>query len=133
MKSPGPGKRYMDLIRQFPLRPISTKAHAKTATVILDRLFGHDHADAGEADYVRVLARLLADYEAESHSPLPSSGLDILRHLTEANDMKQTELAALLGVGAAAVSMILAGTRPITADHARTLAARFSVDPGLFL
>jgi HTH-type transcriptional regulator/antitoxin HigA len=142
MKSPAPGKRYMDLIRRFPLRPIRTKVEAKAATTILDRLFGVpasrargvDHGDVGEADYVRVLAHLLADYEAtETAAAKPASGLDVLHHLMDANGMKQMELAAVLGIGAPAVSMILAGTRPLTADHARSLAARFAVDPGLFL
>jgi plasmid maintenance system antidote protein VapI len=51
----------------------------------------------------------------------------------EQTDMKQIELANILGVGRSAVSMIMSGDRPITAEHARALGKRFCVDPGLFL
>jgi antitoxin component HigA of HigAB toxin-antitoxin module len=83
---------------------------------------------------VIVLARLLADYE-EKHEPLPDKlgGLRALRCLVDEHRIKQTELAQLLGVTKAAVSMILSGERPITADHARRLGKRFKLNPGAFL
>ena len=130
-----PSERYLELIAAFPLRPLRTSGDAEAATAILDKLFGRQDVDGGEADYVAVLADLLASYE-EEHDAVDSdgvSGLDVLRHLVEANDMKQVELAKLLGIGPSAASMILAGTRPITADHARKLGKRFAVDAGLFL
>jgi plasmid maintenance system antidote protein VapI len=47
--------------------------------------------------------------------------------------MNQTDLARLLKVGSSAVSMILSGDRPITADHARNLAKYFDVNAAAFL
>jgi HTH-type transcriptional regulator/antitoxin HigA len=129
-----PTGRYMRLIRQFPLRPISSKAQLKLATEILDNLFGREGVDLGESDYVRVLAGLVEDYE-EVHHPVETAalGLDVLRHLMAEHHMKQADLAQILGIGASAVSMILSGDRLITASHAKKLAARFGVDAGLFL
>jgi len=128
-----PSRRYMELIRRFPLRPIRSKAEAQKATGILDNLFGHQHADPGEADYVYILAGLLEEYE-DKHSPAPdASPLEVLRLLMEENGVKQLDLAKLLGIGPSAVSMILSGNRPITADHARKLAERFGVDVGVFV
>jgi antitoxin component HigA of HigAB toxin-antitoxin module len=108
---------------------------AEAATAFLDKLFGGQNVDPGEADYVAVLADLLASYE-EEHDAVDTAeikGVDALRHLIEANEMKQADLAKVLGIGPSAASMILAGTRPITADHARKLGKRFAVDAGLFL
>jgi HTH-type transcriptional regulator/antitoxin HigA len=127
--------RYLDLIRQFPLRPIRTKSEANAATKILDRLFGQEDVDPGEADYVAVLTNLLDAYERE-RDPLyhsHASGLEVLRELVKQHGMKQSTLAAKLGISAPAISLILSGDRPITADHARALGKIFSVEPGAFI
>jgi HTH-type transcriptional regulator/antitoxin HigA len=127
--------RYLDLIRQFPLRPIRTKSEANAATKILDCLFGHEDVDPGEADYVGVLTNLLDVYERE-HDRLyhsDESGLEVLRELVKQHGMKQSKLAAKLGISAPAVSLIMSGHRPITADHARALGKVFSVEPGAFI
>lgn len=126
--------RYRQLIRLFPLRPLRTKADAQAATRILNRLFRDRYKDEGEAAYVYVLAGLLEDYERR-HDPTPdtASGLDMLRYLIEEHSIKQADLVDLLEIGQSAVSMILGGHRPITADHARRLGKRFKIDPGAFL
>jgi HTH-type transcriptional regulator/antitoxin HigA len=130
----GASARYLALIQKFPLRPISAESQLRQATEILDRLFGRENVDQGESDYVRVLAGLVEDYESRRHPVQETaSGLDVLRHLMDEHQVKQADLAKTLGIGASAVSMILSGDRPITADHARSLAERFGVDAGLFL
>jgi HTH-type transcriptional regulator/antitoxin HigA len=129
-----PGMRYMQLIRQFPLRPLRTKSDMESATGILDQLFGRENVDPGDADYVRVLAGLVEAYENE-HDPIEAHaiGIEVLAHLLLEHSMTQRELARTLGIGASTVSIILSGNRPITSDHARRLAARFHVDAGVFL
>ena len=126
--------RYDQLIREFPLRQLRSKREAQAATAILDRLFRDDYDDEGEAQYVYVLARMLEDYESR-HDPTheTASGLDLLRCLVEENGITQADLARILGIGQPAVSMILSGNRPITADHARRLGKRFGLNPGVFL
>jgi len=106
-------------------------------SLTLDRLAVEDESalDAGESDYLETLSLLIDAYDRE-HYPMPigdSSPLDTLRFLMEQNQMRQAELASLLGIGPSAVSMILSGSRPITAEHARRLGGRFNVDAGLFL
>jgi plasmid maintenance system antidote protein VapI len=59
--------------------------------------------------------------------------LDILGRLAEENGIRQNELAELLGIGQSAVSMILSGERPLTAEHARRLGRRFGLNPGSFI
>jgi antitoxin component HigA of HigAB toxin-antitoxin module len=126
--------RYRRLIRDFPLREIRTKKDAEAATGILDRLFRDHYDDKGEAAYVFVLAKLVEDYE-NKHDPTPDTacGLDILGRLAEENGIRQNELAELLGIGQSAVSMILSGERPLTAEHARRLGRRFGLNPGSFI
>jgi len=127
--------RYLDLIRQFPLRPLRSEADLKEATAILDRLFGSENVDPGEEDYVYVLAGLVEEYEAKRHAIDLSriSAVDLLRHLMDERGMSQVELSKLLSVGASAVSMILSEQRPLTAEHARRLGRYFALNPGAFL
>ncbi len=130
-----PTRRYLKLIREFPLRPIRTKAELSVATRILDRLFGRDDVDRGEADYVDVLSDLIDAYERENDPNYDSeaTGVEVLRTMMEQHHMKQSVLAERLGISAPAMSLILSGERPITADHARSLGKVFSIDPGAFI
>jgi HTH-type transcriptional regulator/antitoxin HigA len=130
-----PTMRYLELIQLFPLRPIRTKAELDAATRILDRLFGREDADAGEADYLDVLSDLVDAYERENdpNYDAHATGREVLQSLMEEHGMKQSTLAAKLGISASAMSLILSDDRPITADHARNLAKVFSVDPGVFI
>jgi HTH-type transcriptional regulator / antitoxin HigA len=128
---------YGRLIRRFVLRPIRSKKDYDRASTILDELAVRDESslDPGETDYLETLTLLIDAYDRE-HYPMPMKGaspLDTLRFLVSQNQVKQTELAKVLGIGPSAVSMVLSGTRPITADHARRLGDRFGVDPGLFV
>ena len=127
-------KRYHALMAEFPLYPIRKKAQADAATKILDKLFRERFEDEGEEAYVLILADLLADYE-EEQDPFASkaTGVDVLRHIAEESGIKQAELAKVLGVGQSAVSQILGGSKPITADHARRLGKHFKLNPGAFL
>jgi HTH-type transcriptional regulator/antitoxin HigA len=130
-----PTRRYLELIREFPLRPIRTKAELAAATDILDRLFGRQDSDAGEADYLDVLSDLVDSYERENdpHYDSDATALEVLRAMMQEHGMKQSVLAAKLGISAPAMSLILSDERPITAGHARNLGKIFSVDPGVFI
>jgi HTH-type transcriptional regulator/antitoxin HigA len=126
--------RYQKLNREFPLHVIHNDSEAERATAILERLFRNSFDDPGEEEYVMALATLLDDYDRERHPvKMNVSGLDMLKEMMEQHQLKQSELCEILGVGASAISMILKGDRPITADHARALGKRFSIDPGVFI
>ncbi len=130
-----PSRRYLELIREFPLRPIRTKTEAAAATAILDRLFGQPDADPGQEDYLDVLSDLLDSYESENDADYDAeaTGIQVLRSLIEEHGMSQATLAGKLGVSAPTVSLILSSERPITAEHARNLGKIFSIDPGVFI
>ena len=128
---------YMDLVRELSLRPIRNEAEYDRATVVLHRLavLGEKKLNAGQSDYLDALSVFIEKYDDE-HYQIDSSSLTpvhALEALMTEHDMSQIELAKLLHVGASSASMIVAGNRPITANHARALGKRFKVDPGLFI
>lgn len=130
-------KTFHELNALHPLRPIDDDVDLANAEEMLDRLAVLNKRTKDQNDYLETLILLTEKYQADEIADAmdlsKSSGIDVLKYLAETHEMKQADLARLLGVGAGAVSMILSGTRPITAEHARTLGKRFGINPGAFL
>jgi HTH-type transcriptional regulator / antitoxin HigA len=126
---------YMDLIRQFPLRPIRTRKDYAVAAGLVDRLaLLDDQMDSGQSDYLDTLELLIESYDEQQAKIEPEgrSPLERLKYLLQQNQMSAAELGDLLGSRPAA-SMILKGDRQMSKDHIRKLAERFRVDAGYFL
>jgi antitoxin component HigA of HigAB toxin-antitoxin module len=95
-------------MREFPLRPITTKKEADAATKILEKRFRQEFDDPGEESYILILADLVTDYD-EKNDPVENTatGADVLNHLMESSNMTQADIGKLLDIGRSAVSMIL--------------------------
>ena len=128
---------FDELNSLHPLRPINDEIDLKNAGEALDRLAVLNKRTKDQNDYLETLILVMEAYEAgeivDALDRSQSSGLDAIKYLMETRGLNQVDLAKLLKVGASAVSMILSGNRPITADHARNLAKYFSVSPAAFL
>jgi HTH-type transcriptional regulator / antitoxin HigA len=127
---------YLDLIRQFPLRAIRTDRDNTAAAKVLTRLLGRSSPalSDGESQYLDALIELVSAYESRAYptrSKRPSP-IEIVRFLMEENKMTVADLGKILGNKTAA-SLVLSGKRELSKAHIRKLAARFKVDPGLFL
>jgi len=125
-------EEYLALVRAFPLVHIRDDAHLDAAVAVIDRLLDErDHAPAEEM-YLDALTDLLETYEA-AHVPIPvRSGVDALRFLMEANDLRQVDLVPVLG-RKSLVSEVLSGKRPLALTHIKKLANYFRVSPAVFI
>jgi HTH-type transcriptional regulator / antitoxin HigA len=125
---------YLELVRQFPLRPLRARREHLAAQVILSRMLGRENLTRGQTDYLAALARFVSDYEKErgffQSKKLPP--LEILRDLLEENRMTTSDLGDVIGSRGLA-SEILRGKRGMSKAVIRKLAKRFCVEPGLFL
>jgi HTH-type transcriptional regulator / antitoxin HigA len=126
---------YLEMIRQFPLRPIRSAAESDAACLILEKWFGRPNMDAGEEDYVQALALLVADYEQKRrpYQPEEATVADRLRFTMTEAGLTQTQLAAIAGIDRSLMSMILSGKRGLSKASIRHLAAHFHLQPGYFL
>jgi HTH-type transcriptional regulator/antitoxin HigA len=128
---------FDELNAMHPLRPINDEIDLKNTQEVVDRLAVLNKRTRDQNDYLETLILVMEAYEAREIADAldfsKSSGLDALKYLMAAHDMEQADLARLLKISASAVSMILSGDRPITADHARNLAKYFSISPAAFL
>jgi HTH-type transcriptional regulator/antitoxin HigA len=84
-----------------------------------------------ERAYAELLTLLIETYEEEAYSMPDVPPVDILRELMEANNLKQKDLASLLG-SESIVSEVLSGRRELNKHHIQKLSERFKVSPALF-
>lgn len=125
---------YMELVREFPLIPLRDKTEFDEAIKVMKRLaFRRASLSRGEADYLSVLADLIAQYEkrlprlAEEMTPR-----DALAFLMDANGLAQTDLVEYVG-HKSNLSAFLSGHRGLSKRAACRLAEYFKVSPALFL
>jgi HTH-type transcriptional regulator / antitoxin HigA len=97
----------------------------------LEELASRKSVSAAEEKLIALLTLLIEQYEAEHHSLPESSPVDVLRHLMEANHLRQKDLVDVFGTESI-VSDVLNGKRDLAKEHIRRLSARFHVSPALF-
>ena len=79
-----------------------------------------------------LLTVLIANYEDERF-PIPEGEpIEVLRHLMDAQDLKQEDLVGVIG-SRGVVSEVVNGKRAISKDQAKALAEYFSVGVSLFI
>ena len=93
------GDRYLDLVRECPLRVIRSESEYEQAIAMLDRLSDLGNARTpDETEYLLSLAVFVKKYEDEHHPMPPVSGVDMLRYLLETHNVTQSSLSSATGL-----------------------------------
>ncbi len=125
---------YAQLTEEFPLRPIRSNRKLELASRLAFRLAAQKRLSRDAQDYLEVLSQLIATYEAEHHAIEPeASPQEMLRFLIDENGLTLSQLSTETGIKVSTLSAILHGKRAFNIQHVARLAARFRVDPGLFV
>jgi HTH-type transcriptional regulator/antitoxin HigA len=125
--------KYLDLVRKFPLRPVRSENDLDRAIAVVNGLIDRPALSRMERDYLEVLGRLVREYEAQ-HIPMPEVSDDrMLRHLMEAKEVNQSEVARATRIANSTISAVLAGQRRLTREQLGRLSDYFHVEPGVFL
>ena len=85
-----------------------------------------------EEKLLKLLTRLVEDFEERYYHPRDATPLEVLQHLMESREVKQTHLWEVFGSKGIA-SEVLNGKRGISKTHARALADYFHVPADLFI
>jgi HTH-type transcriptional regulator/antitoxin HigA len=126
--------RYLELVRECPLRMFRSEPEYEQAIAMLDRLSDLGAARSeGETDYLLSLSVFVEKYEDEHHAMPAVSGAEMLRYLMETHEITQSQLAASTGLTVSTISEILAGKRKLSVRHIGLLARHFCVNPAVFL
>jgi HTH-type transcriptional regulator/antitoxin HigA len=81
---------------------------------------------------LRLVAKLIQDFEEEFYRPRDATPIEVLHHLMEARDLKQSDLLKVFGSKGLA-SEVINGKRSISKAHAKALALYFGVSAELFI
>jgi HTH-type transcriptional regulator/antitoxin HigA len=125
--------RYLDLVRQFPLRPLRTDDDLNAAVAVIDRLIDRPALTAPEQDYLDVLSDLVETYEAEAVPIQPVGDAELLRFLIEQKGVTQATAAEGAAIAESTISEVLAGKRRLNRAQISRLAHYFHVKPEVFL
>jgi HTH-type transcriptional regulator/antitoxin HigA len=125
--------RYRRLLSRTMPVVIETEEENLRMLAIVERLMkkGED-LSAEEEKLLKLLVRLIEDFEQKFYQPEEADPLEVLHHLMEARDTKPNQLWEVFG-SKGITSEVLNGKRAISKTHARALANYFHVPADLFI
>lgn len=125
--------RYKKLLSQTMPVIIETEAENERMLKVIEKLMDKGEALSPEEEkLLKLFTRLVEDFEEQYYHPRDATPLEVLQHLMESRDVKQTHLWEVFGSKGIA-SEVLNGRRGISKSHARALADYFHVSADLFI
>lgn len=104
----------------------------RTLTVVEQLMAKGDRLTPEEGELLRLLGKLVADFEEEFYHLRDAEPHEVLQELMLARGLKQGDLAELLG-SKGRVSEVINGKRTISKAQAKALAEFFHVSAELFI
>ena len=118
-----------DVLDGIP-RVITSEAQNERYISALLEIERRGSLSAAEKNLAEVLTLLIEAYEEEHHPIRSASPVEVLKELMEANNLRQKDLAPMLG-SESVVSEVLHGKRKLNRNHIERLSKRFNVSPAL--
>jgi len=108
------------------------KENARMLAIVEKLMKKGEDLSAEEEKLLKLLARLIEDFEQRYYQPPEAEPLEVLHHLMEARGIKPSQLWEVFGSKGIA-SEVLNGKRGISKTHARALANFFHVPADVFV
>ena len=124
---------YKRLVSQaMPVIIESEDENERMLSVIEKLMDKGESISAEEEKLLKLLVRLVEDFEERFYHPGNATPPEVLQHLMESRDIKQSHLWEVFGSKGIA-SEVLNGKRGISKSHAKALAEYFHVPADLFI
>src|SRR5713226_10584664 len=125
--------RYKRLLSQTMPVIIETEEENERMLKVIEKVMDKgEQLSPEEEKLLKLLTKLVEDFEERYYHPRDATPLEVLQHLMESRDVKQTHLWEAFGSKGIA-SEVLNGKRGISKAHARALADYFHVPADLFI
>lgn len=125
--------RYRRLLsRTMPVVIETEEENARMLAVVEKLMQKGEQLSLEEEKLLKLLARLIEDFEQRFYRPSEATPVEVLQHLMEARGIKQSQLWEVFGSKGIA-SEVLNGKRGISKTHARALANYFHVPADFFV
>ena len=118
------------LARNLP-RVIKTEEENEKYIGILEEMERRPNLNEDEKEFAELLTVLIEKFEDAHYELRPSTPLEVISELMDANDLRQKDLVDVFGTESI-VSEVLNGKRELNKDHIKKLSVRFNVSPELF-
>ena len=122
---------YTRLLADVLPHVIHTEEENERCTAALEKLLAKRDRTAEESRILELLTLLIEDFEDKNYSLPRANPRDIVRHLMEANDLRQVDLVDVFGTESI-ISEVLHGKRDLAKSHIEKLSVRFNVSPEVF-
>jgi HTH-type transcriptional regulator / antitoxin HigA len=125
--------RYKRLLSRAMPIVIETEEENNRMLAVVETLMAKGENISPEEDaLLRLMATLIQDFEERFYQPKEATPLEILHHLMDARDLKQSDLLEVFGSKGIA-SEVINGKRSISKAQAKALAKFFGVSVDLFI
>lgn len=124
-------QEYRCLLSSILPHVIHTEAENERCIAALKALDSRPDLSVEEQRMAELLTLLIENFEDRAYALPVASPLQIVRHLMDANDLRQTDMVNIFGTASVA-SEVLSGKRALSKTHIKKLSARFNVSPELF-
>jgi HTH-type transcriptional regulator/antitoxin HigA len=112
-------------------RVITSEAQYDKYVSVLHSLVMEKNHTSETRHYIELLTVLIEAWDNTHHAIENATPVEVLQSLMAANNLKQKDLAAMLGTESI-VSEVLKGKRKLTVEHIARLSKRFKVSPAVF-
>ena len=123
-----PAEKY--IVKEAP-KVVTSKAQHDAYVSWLLEIQRHKPLTSDDREKARLLVLVIKDYESKQIPVSTASPREVLEELMEANNLRQKDLAHLLG-GESVVSNVLSGRRELNRHQIERLSQRFNVSPAVF-
>jgi HTH-type transcriptional regulator/antitoxin HigA len=126
-------QKYGKLLARVRPTVIRTEAENNRMLTLVEQLMAKgDNLTPEEGELLRLLGKLIADFEDEFYHLENAEPHEVLRELMHARGLKQGDVGQLLG-SKGRVSEVINGKRSISKAQAKALAEFFHVSAELFI
>jgi len=123
---------YIELLKTFPPRPITSEEELLATQRVIDDLLDRAELTPDERDYLNVLGALVYEYE-QKYDPMPEIySMELLKALLAEANLEPNELLPIFKTEAT-VSAVLSGRQELTVPQIQELATFFHLSPIAFL
>ncbi|NEQ70388.1 MAG: transcriptional regulator [Symploca sp. SIO2D2] len=122
---------YLELLKTFPPRPISSEEELLATQKVIDLLIDRGTLTLDEQDYLNVLGSLVYEYEQKNETIPDIHGVELLKALLDEFGLQQQDLVPIFK-SESVVSAVLNGQQQLTTSHIHKLAELFMISPAAF-
>ncbi len=125
--------RYKRLLSKAMPIAIESEEDNERMLAIAEKLMAKgENLSPEQGALLRLLATLIQDFEERYYQPREATPLEILHHLMDARELKQSDLVEVFG-SKGITSEVINGKRSISKAQAKALAKFFGVSVELFI